>query len=116
MFEILVGQIRSGYEQIQSQYSRLGHLEEELAQIRSGLSQLSGMETVLKSLSARQTELVSQREAARRMLLGLSRVLDYYTCCENRILDVCEQSTVRYVRLELGVIQFPQYEVLKDFE
>lgn len=106
MFRIMTDQATEDGERLRRCVFLFTRENAEIEAISRELGTISGMEDVLLHLYHVHNRMQEEDMVLRQMTQGLSRAVQCYRDCENRICANAEQSAVRHVHREVGMNDF----------
>lgn len=105
MFQVVIAQLQNGCAQIEQQIRTFSYMTEELENVISIMSSLSGMGDIISQLRKQQRDMREEETILRQMLQVLNKVLMHYITCENRNINEFEQNNYSFVIRDVGVFE-----------
>lgn len=105
MFQVVIPQLQNGCTQIEQQIRALSYMAEELENVISVISSLSGMEDIAVQLRKQLRDIREEETVLRQMLQVLNKVLMHYVKCENNNINEFEQNNYFFAVRDVGIFE-----------
>lgn len=114
MFKVIMNQLTAACSDLEV-YIRSGvSYAERLHETITNLSSLSGLEEMILVLKKDQEVLENEIFQMRQMLQALTKVVQTYQSCENRIVNEYEQTNVLFPKLGIGSVDLKKLNSIVD--
>lgn len=104
MFKVIINQLISTCAELENDIRQSNYYSEQLYETITNLSTLSGLEEIIVVIKKDREALEEEILKMKQMLQALSKVVQSYQSCENRIINEYEQTNVLYPKLSIGTV------------